>query len=76
MCTALGRSFALLEALGDKFAEADINGNKELDARELYLHTRRRLPELLKEINAREFAQVPIRFSPSGELFSVAKAKE
>ena len=36
-------TYALLEVLGDKFAEADTNGNKELDGRELYQYARRRL---------------------------------
>jgi hypothetical protein len=66
-------TYALLEALGDKFAEADTNGDKELDAHELYWYTRRRMPELL---NQKEDKQVPILFAPSNDFFAVARAKQ
>src|SRR5262249_27531935 len=68
---------ALLEALGEKFAEADTDGNKTLDAAELFHYTRRRMPGLLKDIKAPQFAQVPIWFAPEDvKLYPLAKGKE
>ena len=58
-------TYTLLEALGDRFAKADADGNKKLDTRELYDYARARLPELLGEIKQNEFLQVPIMFARS-----------
>jgi WD40 repeat protein len=68
---------ALLEALGDKFKDADTDGNKTLDARELFQYTYRRMPGLLKDVPAPEFAQVPTWFAPEDvKLYPLAKGKD
>ena len=64
-------TYCLLEALGERFAKADADGNKKLDTRELYDYARARLPELLGEIKQNEFLQVPIMFAPQPRPFTV-----
>jgi WD40 repeat protein len=65
-------TYALLQALGEQFAKADLDGDDFLDANELYLYTRRRMPELLKENGLPESVQVPIRFPLKPELYRLA----
>jgi hypothetical protein len=69
-------TYAILQALGDKFVDADRNHDGELDAAELFLYTRKRMPDLLKGIKQNESAQVPIMFAPPNELVPLARAKE
>jgi uncharacterized caspase-like protein len=54
-------TYALLEALGQAFEQADENRDGRLDARELFQYTDARLPALLREIN-KEGSQHPTRF--------------
>jgi WD40 repeat protein/uncharacterized caspase-like protein len=69
-------TYTLIQALGDDFNTA-ANGNKELDAVDLYKYTREQMPALLKKLKAPEAAQVPILYVPPGtKRFTVAKAKE
>jgi WD40 repeat protein len=69
---------ALLEALGEKFRDADTDPRDgELDARELYKYTYRQMPRLLDGVGRPAFAQVPIWFAPEGvKLYPLAKEKE
>jgi hypothetical protein len=53
-------TYAILEALGEHFKQADINGDKQLDAAEIYNYTRSRMPALLKQIGLKEHEQVPV----------------
>jgi WD40 repeat protein len=66
---------ALLEALGEKFRDADTDPRDgALDARELYLYTYRQMPRLLESVDRPAFAQVPIWFAPEGvKLYPLAK---
>ncbi|HEY7427501.1 MAG TPA: caspase family protein, partial [Gemmataceae bacterium] len=49
---------AILEAMGERFARADQNGDSRLDARELYDYAARRVPELLQKAGV---VQTPAR---------------
>jgi hypothetical protein len=66
-------TYAILEALGEKFKEADTNGDGELDAAEIYWYTRKRMPELLKQIKQSEDKQVPIMFAPAEKMVPLAR---
>jgi WD40 repeat protein len=67
-------TYAILQALGEKFAEADVNHTGVLDAVDLFEYTKKALPGLLKEIKQREHAQQPIIFAPESERVPLAKA--
>ncbi len=69
-------TYAILQALGDKFADADADHNGELDAAEIYRYTRKVMPGLLKGIDQAEYAQVPIMFTPAGKPVALARAQE
>jgi uncharacterized caspase-like protein len=66
-------TYAILEALGEKFQEADTNKDGALDAAEIYWYTRKRMPELLKQIKQSEDKQVPILFAPAEKMVPLAK---
>ena len=67
-------TYALLEALGNDFNKADVNPSTGvLDPQKIYVYTRKQMPDLLKGIMEKEFAQVPIMFDPSQEKFPLAK---
>jgi WD40 repeat protein len=69
-------TLALLEAMGDRFdqADGDDTGKKDgyLDAVELFQYARKRMPELLKENKMAENEQRPICFPPRPERYRVA----
>ena len=65
-------TFAILEALGSHFGDA-AHGGRLLDVNELFQYTRRRLPQLLKQIDQPETAQTPILFAPENENYPVAE---
>jgi WD40 repeat protein len=67
-------TYAILQALGEKFADADVNHTGVLDAVDLFEYTKKALPGLLKEIKQREHAQQPIIFAPESERVPLAKA--
>jgi WD40 repeat protein/uncharacterized caspase-like protein len=69
-------TYAILEALGDRFKDADTNHDGELDAAEIYWYTRKRLPALLKQIKQSEDKQVPIMFAPSDTRVPLARIPE
>jgi WD40 repeat protein len=72
-------TYALLQAMDGKYrGDADKSKFKtELNARDLYLLTRRQMPELLSDIQQPEFSQVPILFAPEKEqLPLVVKLKD
>jgi WD40 repeat protein len=68
-------TYAILEALGDRFSQADRNGDGRLDATELYAYVRGRMPALLEQIGLDEGRQVPIKFPPKPERYPVAGRK-
>jgi WD40 repeat protein len=57
-------TFAVLEALGRGFTTADANGDGQLDANELFLYTRKRMPQLLQQIKRKPHQQVPTLYAP------------
>jgi hypothetical protein len=62
-------TYALLQALGDKFDEADANHDGKVDAEEMYRYSLRLVPGLLRELKLDERAQRPQRFpEPPAEL--------
>jgi WD40 repeat protein len=64
-------TYALLRAMGEEFSRADLDGDGSLDANEIYRFTYQRVQELLKEIGAREGAQVPILFPDAPEVYQL-----
>jgi uncharacterized caspase-like protein len=64
---------AILDALDDAQSYPDHDGAKELWATDLFRHTRKEMPALLKLIDKRESAQVPILFAPGNQDFPVAR---
>jgi WD40 repeat protein len=68
-------TFAILEALGERFAQADRNGDGKLDATELYAYVRGRMPTLLEQIGMDEGRQVPIKFPRKPEGYPLAGRK-
>lgn len=66
-------TYAVMEALGDKFDKADANRDGRLDPDELYRYVRGRLPELLKEAGKDEFDQNPICFPREPEKFPIGR---
>jgi WD40 repeat protein len=70
-------AFAILEAMGRQFRDADKNNDGRLDDQELYHYVRKRLPDLLRENKLGEGAQLPQLTSGDPEphlLLSPAKA--
>lgn len=66
-------AYAVLEALGRGFAQADQNGDGVLDSVELYEYTRKRLPELLKKTGRPEDAQRPVCFPRQPDPYPLAR---
>jgi WD40 repeat protein len=68
-------TYALLEALGDKMADADTDKTGRLNTTKLYAYTQKRLRELLKEppVSKDPDLQVPQLFLPDGQDFDVAR---
>jgi len=66
-------TYAVMEALGDKFAKADGNDDGRLDPAELYRYVRGRMPELLKEAGKDAYDQNPICFPREPEKFPIGR---
>ena len=66
-------TYAILQAVGEKFADADTDHKGELNAAQIFKYTRRRMPELLKRIDQREYAQEPIMFAPGRPAGALAR---
>jgi WD40 repeat protein len=64
-------TYALLRAMNEEFAGADRDGDSYLDANEMYSFIYKRMQELLKEVGAREGAQVPILFPDKPEMYRI-----
>jgi WD40 repeat protein len=64
-------TYALVEALGDQFSRADQNGDRLLDARELFAYAQGRLPELLRQAGFKA-SQDPIHFPLEFEPYPLA----
>lgn len=65
-------TYALLEALGERFEQADVSRDGQLDARELFGYVRKRMPSLLEEIGRGRHEQNPVAFPAELPDFGLA----
>src|SRR5262249_20372722 len=61
-------TWAILEALGDKFAQADRDNDGRLDAEEVFAYARARVPQLLRKLTD-DGRQTPVRFPRKPERY-------
>jgi uncharacterized caspase-like protein len=61
-------TWAILEALGDRFAQADQNHDDRLDAEEIFAYARARVPPLLRKLKV-DRGQTPVRFPREPERY-------
>jgi WD40 repeat protein len=65
-------TYAVLQAFGDEYPLAAGGPGKDLTVRKLFEYTRRKVPDLLEEIDLNRYQQVPVLFAPQEDPYPLA----